>query len=139
MAALDVVDLYNPVIQNRIRQVVSVGVLGQVHLLISPERILYLRAYIKEHINTFLGREDIKYNIFISDTLNNYRVSFFNNKDLIFNVDVNIQTNGSINNSDILDDKCEIVNHFVTHLLENTEDLDPEISNAVNKHFWELV
>lgn len=36
-------------------------------------------------------------------------------------------------------EKKEILDNFLNKLLENAEELDPEIAKVVNDHFWELV
>ena len=36
-------------------------------------------------------------------------------------------------------EQIEILNSFVSLLIDNSQDLDPEFSATVNKHFWDMV
>ncbi len=37
-----------------------------------------------------------------------------------------------------INSQIEIIYNFVSALVENSKDLDPDFSKAVDKHFWEL-
>ena len=39
----------------------------------------------------------------------------------------------------MISNQIEIIHNFVSKLAENSEDLDPEFSKLVDKHFWDLV
>lgn len=41
--------------------------------------------------------------------------------------------------NNLLHQQIEIINNFVSALLENSQDLDPEFSDAVDRNFLELV
>lgn len=38
-----------------------------------------------------------------------------------------------------INDQIEIIHNFVSKILEESQDLDPRFSKAVDKHFWDLV
>jgi hypothetical protein len=40
---------------------------------------------------------------------------------------------------DLIGDQIEIIHQFVSLLIEKSEDLDPDFTAAVDKHFWDLV
>jgi len=40
---------------------------------------------------------------------------------------------------DLIGDQIEIIHQFVSLLIEKSEDLNPEYTAAVDKHFWDLV
>ena len=40
---------------------------------------------------------------------------------------------------DLIGDQIEIIHQFVSLLIEKSEDLDPDYTAAVDKHFWDLV
>jgi hypothetical protein len=42
-------------------------------------------------------------------------------------------------NGNLIGDQIEIIHQFVTLLIEKAEDLDPDYTAAVDKHFWDLV
>lgn len=42
-------------------------------------------------------------------------------------------------NEDVTRNQIEIIHNFVSTLLENAEELRPEFSEMVDKHFWDLV
>jgi hypothetical protein len=39
----------------------------------------------------------------------------------------------------LIGDQIEIIHQFVSLLIEKSEDLDPDYTAAVDKHFWDLV
>lgn len=43
------------------------------------------------------------------------------------------------NDENLIGDQIEIVHQFVSLLIEKSEDLDPDYTAAVDKHFWDLV
>jgi hypothetical protein len=43
-----------------------------------------------------------------------------------------------VENHDSMNSQIEIIHRFVSTLLENTQDLDPQFSKLVDEHFWEL-
>ena len=34
---------------------------------------------------------------------------------------------------------CPLVDNFISNLIENTEDINPDFSATVDKHFWDLM
>jgi hypothetical protein len=40
---------------------------------------------------------------------------------------------------DLVGDQIEIIHQFVSFIIEKSEDLDPDFTAAVDKHFWDLV
>ncbi len=43
-----------------------------------------------------------------------------------------------VNNDINTKEKLEIITHFVSELLDNTEDLKPEYSKWIDENFWDL-
>ena len=39
----------------------------------------------------------------------------------------------------LIGNRIEIIHQFVSTLIEKSEDLDPDFTAAVDKHFWDLV
>lgn len=35
--------------------------------------------------------------------------------------------------------QVEVLHNFVSNLIENTEDINPDFSQTVDKHFWDLI
>lgn len=38
-----------------------------------------------------------------------------------------------------LKNQVEVIHNFVSVLVENTKDLNPDFSESVDKHFWDLI
>jgi len=38
-----------------------------------------------------------------------------------------------------MSEETKIIEDFISKLIENMEDMDPEISKLIDEHFWELV
>lgn len=40
---------------------------------------------------------------------------------------------------DLIGDQIEVIQQFVSFLIEKSEDINPDFTAAVDKHFWDLV
>lgn len=44
-----------------------------------------------------------------------------------------------LTNQSLIRNQVEIIHNFASKIIEKTQDLDPRLSELVDKHFWKLV